>query len=123
MHRVRTPWPVATRVQYIVAFQECQRRWGLSARRFCAVAEVPYPTFARWWALWRRQGKYALLDRPRRPRRSPGALPGQALSVIRRTHWSMLYNACPARPMCLTCLETLHRLIKVRGHGYNTETP
>jgi hypothetical protein len=80
MHRVRTPWPVATRVQYIVAFQECQRRWGLSARRFCAVAEVPYPTFARWWVLWRRQGKYALLDRPRRPRRSPGALPGQALA-------------------------------------------
>ena len=89
MHKVRTPWPVATRVQYIVAFQECQRRWGLSARRFCAVAEVPYPTFARWWALWRRQGKYALLDRPRRPRRSPGALPGQALDVIRRTHWEL----------------------------------
>ena len=90
MHKIRTPWPVATRVQYIVAFEECRRRWpGLSARRFCAVAEVPYPTFARWWALWRRRGKLALLDRSRRPRRSPHALPGQVLDVIRRAHWQM----------------------------------
>jgi len=37
MHKVRTPWPVATMVQYIVAFEECRRRWpGLSARRDCA---------------------------------------------------------------------------------------
>jgi hypothetical protein len=49
MHKVRTPWPVATRVQYIVAFEECRRRWPrLSARCFCSVAEVPYPTFVRW---------------------------------------------------------------------------
>lgn len=89
MHKVRTPWPIATRVQYIVAFAECQRKWGLSARRFCQAAEVPYPTFARWWALWRKQGKYALLDRPRRPQRSPRALPGQVLDVIRRTHWQL----------------------------------
>ena len=87
MHKIRTPWPVATRVQYIVAFEECRRRWpGLSARRFCAVAEVPYPTFARCWARWRQDGKYALLDRSRRPRRSPTALPGQVLDVIRRAH-------------------------------------
>ena len=72
MHKVRTPWPVATRVQYIAAFEECRRRWpGLSARRFCSAAEIPYPTFARWWALWRQQGKMALLDRPRRPHRAP----------------------------------------------------
>ncbi len=90
MHKIRTPWPVATRVQYIVAFEECRRRWpGLSARRFCSVAEVPYPTFACWWALWCRQGKLALLDRPRRPRRSPRALPGQVLDVIRRAHWQL----------------------------------
>ena len=70
MHKVHTPWPVATRVQYMVAFDECGCRWPrLSARRFCSVAEVPYPTFARWWALWRRQGKYALLDRSRQARR------------------------------------------------------
>src|SRR5438128_2365852 len=56
MHNVRTPWPVATRVQYIVAYEECWRRWQLSARRFCQAAEVPYSTFARWWLRWRRAG-------------------------------------------------------------------
>lgn len=86
MHKVRTAWPVATRVQYIVSFEECRKRWGLSARRFCSVAEIPYSTFARWWALWCKQGKHALRDRSRRPRRSPRALPGQVLDVIRRAH-------------------------------------
>jgi transposase InsO family protein len=87
VHKIGTRWPVATRVQYIVAFEECCRKWpGLSARRFCSAAEVPYPTYARWWALWCKQGKHALLDRPRRPRRSPRALPGQVLDVIRRAH-------------------------------------
>ena len=50
MHKVRTPWPTATRAGYVVAYEECRRKWGLSARRFCSVAEIPYPTFARWWA-------------------------------------------------------------------------
>ena len=86
MHKIRTSWPVATRVQYIVAFQECRKRWGVSARRFCSAVEIPYSTFARWWALWRKQGKLALVDRPRRPRRSPSALPGQVLDVIRSAH-------------------------------------
>jgi len=87
MHKVRTSWPVATRVQYIVAFEECQKRWGVSARRFCSGTHIPYSTFARWWARWRAEGKRALLDRSRRPRRSPRALPGQVLDVIRRGHW------------------------------------
>lgn len=86
MHNVRTPWPVATRVQYIVAFEECRRRWGLSARRFCSAAEVPYSTFARWWARWQHEGNQALLDRPRRPHRCPSVLQGQVLDVIRRAH-------------------------------------
>jgi hypothetical protein len=42
MPKVRTPWPVA--------FQECRKRWGVSARRFCSAAEIAYSTFARWWA-------------------------------------------------------------------------
>jgi len=64
MHKVRTPWPTATRAGYVVAYEECRRKWGLSARRFCSVAEIPYPTFARWWARWQREGNQALLDRP-----------------------------------------------------------
>jgi len=89
MRKHRTAWPVATRVQYIVAYEECQRRWGISARRFCRVAEIPYSTFARWWARWRKEGKSSLHGRSRRPRRSPRALPGQALDVIRRAHWEL----------------------------------
>jgi len=55
VHKVRTARAVATRVQYIIAFEEACRRYpGLSARRFCAVAEIPYSTFARWWARWQR---------------------------------------------------------------------
>lgn len=86
MHKVGTAWPLATRVQYVVAYQECRRRWGVSGRRFCQEAEIPYSTFARWWARWRKQGKRALPDRSRRPRRSPHALPGRVLDIIRRAH-------------------------------------
>jgi len=86
MHKVRTTWPVATRVQYIVAYEECRRRWGISARRFCQAAEVPYSTFARWWRLWQKQGKHSLYGRSRRPRRSPTALPAQVIDVVRRGH-------------------------------------
>lgn len=38
MHKVRTPWPVAARVSFVVAFEEACRRYpSISARRFCAV--------------------------------------------------------------------------------------
>jgi len=51
MHKPGTPWPVATRVSFIVAFEGLRREHPrLSARRFCEATEVPYPTFARWWA-------------------------------------------------------------------------
>ena len=86
MHKVRTAWPVATRVQYLVSYEHCFKKWGLSARRFCTAAEVPYSTFARWWALWRRLGKGSLYGRSRRPRRSPRALSSQVLDVVRRGH-------------------------------------
>ena len=86
MHKVRTPWPAATRVGYIVSFEECRRRWRVSARHFCSATEIPYSTFARWWARWQREGKQSLYGRSRRPRRSPGALSGLVLDVIRRAH-------------------------------------
>jgi hypothetical protein len=85
MHKVRTPWPAATRVQYIVAFQGCCRRWpGLSVSRFCAVAEVPYSTFARWGAHHRDRSWPA--PRAARRRRRQGASPsGTARSGERPT--------------------------------------
>lgn len=87
MHQPRTPWPVPTRVQYIVAFGEARHRDPrLSARRFCEVADLPYATFARWWAAYRQHGPRALKHRSRRPRHCPRALPGSALDIIRHAH-------------------------------------
>ncbi|HXF95264.1 MAG TPA: DDE-type integrase/transposase/recombinase, partial [Gemmatimonadales bacterium] len=87
MPQSRTPWPLATRVSLVVAFSELRRRHpGLSARRFCQATEVPYPTFARWWARYRRHGPAGLQPCSRRPHRSPTALPGHVLDVIRAAH-------------------------------------
>jgi transposase InsO family protein len=87
MHHPRTSWPVATRVQHIIAFEEARRRYPrLSARRFAALAELPYSTFARWWAAYRRFGPRGFKDRSRRPHHCPRALPGSVLDVIRQAH-------------------------------------
>lgn len=121
MHKVRTAWPAATRVQYIVAFEECQKRWGLSARRFCSAAEISYSTFARWWAGWRKEGNRALLDRPRRPRHSPRALPGQVLDVIRGAHrqlgWGVRrLHAYLRQARLITCsLSSVYRVLRRCG--------
>ncbi len=118
MHKVHTPWPVATRVSFIVAFEEAYRRYpSISARRFCAVAEVPYSTFARW----RREGNHALDDRPRRPRRSPRPLPGQFLDVIRRAHrqlgWGVrcLYAQLRLAGLISCSLSSLYRVLRRCG--------
>ena len=122
MHKVRTGWPVATRVQYIVAFQECRRRWpGLNARRFCAVAEIPYSTFARWWARWQREGSGALGDRPRRPRHCPTALQGRLLDIIRGAHrelgWGVrrLYAYLRQAGLIRCSLSSVYRVLRRCG--------
>jgi hypothetical protein len=95
MRRTGTPWPVPTRVSYILAFEEPHRRHHrLSARRFCEATEVPCPTFARWWAGWCRQGKKGLLGRAKRPRHRPDALQGRVPDIIRQVS----RPACPGRP-------------------------
>jgi hypothetical protein len=44
MHHPRTPWPVATRVSYIVSFEELRKQHPrLSARRFCEARRCPTP--------------------------------------------------------------------------------
>ena len=122
MHKPGTPWPVATRVSYIVAFEELRRRHPrLSARRFCEATEVPYPTFARWWAAWRRQGKRALLDRPKRPRRRPTALEGRVLDIIRHAHrqWGVgvrRLHAYLTQAGLISCsLSSVYRVLKRAG--------
>ena len=87
MHKARTPWPIQTRAAYIASFEEARRRYPqLSARTFCQAADMPYATFSRWWAAWRCHDKKALMDRSHRPRRSPTALPGHVLDIIRKAH-------------------------------------
>ena len=87
MHKARTPWLIPTRVGYIVAFEDLRRRSPvLSARRFCEVADLPYSTFARWWAAYQRAGPRGRKDRSRRPHRCPQALSGAVLDVIRQAH-------------------------------------
>lgn len=89
MHHARTPWPVATRVSAIVTFEELRKQHPeLSARRFARMAEIPEATFARWWAGYRSRGPRALQDHSRRPRRSPTALTGAVLDVVRAAHRS-----------------------------------
>lgn len=90
MHKARTSWPVQTRAAYIASFEYARRQYPrLSARSFCRAGEVPYATFSRWWAAWCRHDKKALVDRSRRPRRSPKALPGHALDIIRKAHFKL----------------------------------
>lgn len=44
---------------------------------------MPYSTFTRWWRRFHADGARALQDRSKRPKRSPRALPGGVLDVIR----------------------------------------
>ena len=85
------------------------------------MAEIPYPTFARWWARWQREGNAALGDRPRRPRRSPSALQGQALDVIRRAHrqlgWGVrrLYAYLKKAKLITCSLSSVYRVLRRCG--------
>jgi len=122
MHKPGTPWPVETRVRFIVVFGELRRRHpSLSARRFCEAAEVPYPTFARWWAAWRQKGKRALLDRPKRPRHRPTALQGRVLDIIRQVHRQLglgvrRLHAYLTQAGLISCsLSSVYRVLKRAG--------
>jgi transposase InsO family protein len=71
----------------VVAFEELRKQHPrLSARRFAQATEVPYATFARWWAAYRRKRGRGLQDRSRRPRRSPTAVSAVTLERIRLVH-------------------------------------
>ena len=57
MPQARTPWPVAARVQVVVAYEAARREVpGLSLRRFCQATEVSSPAFARWWRAYQEHG-------------------------------------------------------------------
>jgi len=87
MRKRRTRWPWETRVKLVAIYEElCRQNPHYSARQFCRYSEVPYSTFCRWLVRWRKRGRLALLDAPRKPRRCPTALSGQEVTLIRRAH-------------------------------------
>ena len=122
MHHPHTSWPVATRVSFIVSFEELRRQHPrLSARRFCEATEVPYATFARWWAAWRRRGARGLQDRSRRPRQSPNAATAATLDRIRLVHRRLglgvrRLHAYLRQAGLVTCsLSTVYRVLRRAG--------
>lgn len=122
MHKARTPWPIQTRAAYIAAFEEARKRYpGISARVFCQAGAVPHTTFSRWWAAWRRHDRSALSDRSRRPRRSPTALAGHVLDIIRGAHRKLGFgvkrlHAYLTKAGLITCsCSSVYRILRRAG--------
>lgn len=122
MHDARTAWPVETRVRYVVTYDELRKQHPrLSARQFCTVIEVPYPTFARWLARFRREGPRGLKDRSRRPHRHPSALAGQTLDVVRGAHRRsglgvrLLHHVLTAAGRIACSVSSVYRILRRAG--------
>jgi len=122
MHKSRTPWPWETRIKWVAIYEElCRRNAGYSARQFCQYLDVPYSTFCRWLARWRRRGRLALLDAPRRPRRCPTALSGRDVTIIRRAHEALGFgvhrlHAALRRTGAVACsLSSVYRVLSRCG--------
>jgi transposase InsO family protein len=122
MHKSRTSWPLETRVKLVVTYQELHKQHPrLSICEFCRYHQVPYATFARWVAAWRRRGRLALADRPRRPKRHPTALSGAEVTIIRRAHaalgWGVhrLYAHLRQLHLIRCSLSSLYRVLRRCG--------
>ena len=90
MHQPYTPWPLEERVRLVVLFDELRKQYaGFSARQFSAYHDVPYATFCRWLARFRKSGAGALRDRSHAPRRRPNKLSGTEETLIRQTHQAL----------------------------------
>jgi len=87
MHQPYTPWPLEERIRLVAVYDELRKQSPrFSARQFSTYHEVPYATFARWLARFRRSGASSLRDRSHAPRRRPTKLSGAEETVIRRAH-------------------------------------
>jgi transposase InsO family protein len=122
LHHARTPWPAETRVRYVVTFDELRKQHPrLSARQFCTMIEVPYSTFARWLARFRAHGPRGLLDRSRRPRRHPSALPGAVLDIVRGAHRRsglgvrLLHHVLTAAGRITCSVSSVYRILRRAG--------
>lgn len=90
MHQPYTPWPLEERIRLVAIFDELsQRSPSWTARAFSSFHDVPYSTFCRWLARFRRAGAAALRDRSHAPKRRPTKLSGAEETLIRRAHQAL----------------------------------
>jgi transposase InsO family protein len=122
MHKVRTSWPVETRVRYVVTYDELRKQHPrLTARRFATMIEVPYSTFARWLARFRTEGPRGLMERSRRPRHRPNALPGSVLDIVRAAHRRsglgvrLLHHVLTAAARIRCSVSSVYRILRRAG--------
>ena len=122
MHQPRTPWSLEERVRLVAIFDELQKRSaGWTARRFASFHEVPYSTFCRWLARFRRSGAAALRDRSHAPKRKPTKLSGQEETLIRQAHTTLgcgvhrLYAYLKAARLTARCFSSVYRVLRRCG--------
>ena len=90
MHQPYTPWPLEERIRLVAIYDELRKQQpGFSARQFSVYHDVPYATFARWLARFKRSGAASLRDRSHAPRRRPSKLSGTEETLIRRAHQAL----------------------------------
>jgi hypothetical protein len=87
MQQPRTLWPLEERIRLVAVYDELRKQSAsFSARQFSAYHEVPYATFTRWLARFRRAVAASLRDRSQAPKRRPHKLSRAEETVIRRAH-------------------------------------
>jgi transposase InsO family protein len=78
------------RIRLVAVYDELRKQSPrFSARQFCAYHDVPYATFARWLARFKRSGAASLRNRSHAPKHRPHKLSGQEETVIRRAHQAL----------------------------------
>lgn len=122
MHQPRTPWTAAERAQLVGAFEGLQKRQpGFSARQFSQYHEVPYSTFCRWLACYRRLGARGLADRSHAPKHRPTKLSGQEETLIRQAHQALrcgvhrLYAYLRAAKLTTRSFSSVYRVLSRCG--------
>jgi transposase InsO family protein len=122
VHQPYTPWPLEERIRLVAVYDELRKQSPrFSGRRFSQFHEVPYATFARWLARFRRSGAAALRDRSHAPRRRPTKLSGREETLIRRAHRALhcgvhlLYAYLRAAKLTTRSLASIYRVLSRCG--------
>jgi transposase InsO family protein len=122
MHQPYTPWPLEERIRLVAIYDELYKRQPrFSARQFSRYHDVPYATFARWLARFRRSGPASLRDRSHAPKRRPTKLSGGEETLIRRAHQALhcgvhlVYAYLRAAKLTTRSLATIYRVLSRCG--------